>query len=313
MKKLNVKIKMIGLLDIIAFTKLVPIRKKKFSEGSNMPLNPSPYVNNLAKMLHPVKQTLSVKEIKNEAEGVKIFILTAQEPERPAYFRAGQYLSIISEIDGSKITRPYSISSSPKDALKGFYSVTMKRNESGFYTKWAFDNIKEGSEINASGPEGNFYYEPLRDGKTVLGICGGSGVTPFRSMAKAVAEGTENFNLILLYGSCKECDILFKKDFTDFETMSEGKVKVVHILSDEKKKGYEEGFITAEIIKKYAPSSEKYSIFICGPQVMYNFVEKEIKKLKIEEKFIRRELFGEIKKIETVKGYDKKISQRLSN
>lgn len=56
--------------------------------------------------------------------------------------------------------------------------------------------------------------------------------------------------------------------------------------------GYEHGFVTAELIKKYAPEGP-YSVFLCGPQQMYRFVDKELEKLGLERKYIRHELFGE--------------------
>lgn len=68
---------------------------------------------------------------------------------------------------------------------------------------------------------------------------------------------------------------------------------MVDVLSDEETENYEHGFITADLIKKYAPSDEDYSIFVCGPQAMYNFVDKEIAKLGLRAKFIRHEVFGE--------------------
>jgi len=64
-------------------------------------------------------------------------------------------------------------------------------------------------------------------------------------------------------------------------------------LSEEPAEGCEQGFLTAELIRKYAPESGDYSIFICGPQAMYNFVDKEIATLGLRKKFIRHELFGE--------------------
>jgi ferredoxin-NADP reductase len=303
-KNLKVKVKAIGLLDLIAFTKLVPNRVKRFELSSDMPVNPLPYVNKLAKQLHPGMMKLVVKEIIKESDNVTSFVLGRADGQ-PAYFRAGQYLSIHAKVGDSIISRPYSISSAPKDALNGTYTVTIKKNSGGYFSEWVMENWKVGSDVFSFAPEGTFYYEGIRDASTVIGICGGSGVTPFRSMARAIVDGTENFNLILLYGVCKTCDILFDKEFKDLEKQSNGKFKVVHVLSEEKKKGYEQGFITADIIKKYAPADAPYSLFICGPQVMYNFVFKEIEKLNIPSKFVRRELFGEIKVIDKVKGYPK--------
>ncbi|MDD4316002.1 MAG: iron-sulfur cluster-binding domain-containing protein [Clostridia bacterium] len=300
-KKLNIKVKPIGLLDLIAFKKLVPGRTKRFDEGSTTPLVAVPAVNRLAKQLHPKKQIMMIDEITTHNDRAKSFKLIMADGSKPAYFRAGQYVSLNLSIDGSVFTRPYSLSSSPKDALDGFYEITVKSGDGGFFSKWANENWKTGDRVEVSAPDGNFYYQPIRDEKTVVGICGGSGVTPFLSLAKSVAEGTENLRLILLYGSCKECDILFRDRLEEQERLSGGKVKVVHILSDDDKEGFEKGFITADLIKKYAP--KEFSLFICGPQVMYNFLTKEIAKLKLSKKLVRRELFGEIKRVEQAEGY----------
>ena len=62
----------------------------------------------------------------------------------------------------------------------------------------------------------------------------------------------------------------------------------MHILSDEKKEGYEYGFINSEIIKKYAPS--EYSVFACGPGNFYSFMKKDIKKLNLPDRLIRFEM-----------------------
>lgn len=300
-KKLNIKIKAIGLLDIIAFTKMVKKRTSIINAANTKPISPS-NVNINALLLHPKKQIMKIVEVIAETPKVKTFVLKMVNDTLPAFFRAGQYVSLKLKIGDSIFTRPYSLSSSPNDSKRGVYTITIKGADDGFFSKWALDNWKEGDIVEVSSPEGNFYYEPLRDSKFVTGICGGSGVTPFLSMAKAIAEGNEDFNLTLLYGSCKECDILFKNEFDRLEKAANGKIKVVYVLSDEKLANYENGFITADLIKKYSKNSP-YSVFICGPQVMYNFVSKELSTLNIPHKYIRRELFGEVKRIEMVNGY----------
>ncbi|MDD4120501.1 MAG: iron-sulfur cluster-binding domain-containing protein [Clostridia bacterium] len=301
-KKLNVKIKPIGLLDIIAFSKMVKKRTQKINAAKTTPIIPSE-VNKNALLLHPKTQFMKISEIIPESPKVKTFVLRMSGGGSPAFFRAGQYVSLRLRIGDSVFTRPYSISSSPNDSLKGFYSISIKGTDEGFFSKWALDNWKEGDSIEVSSPEGNFYYEPIRDARFVTGICGGSGVTPFLSMAKAIAEGEEDFNLTLLYGSCKECDILFKNEFERLEKLANGKLKIVYVLSDEKKDNFENGFITSTLIKKYSAKDSPYSVFICGPQAMYNFVSKEISSLNIPQKYVRRELFGEVKRIEMVNGY----------
>ena len=162
-------------------------------------------------------------------------------------------------------------------------------------SQFIFDTWAIGKSVEVSAPSGNFEYQELRDAKKVICLAGGSGITPFVSMANAIADGDEDFEMTLIYGSRNADSILFKDELEELAARCD-KIKVVHVLSDEAAKadkGFEKGFITAELIKKYAPENEKYSIFLCGPQQMYAFVDKELEKLGLEKKYIRHEMFGE--------------------
>ena len=250
--------------------------------------------NKLAKSLHPTAQHLKVVEIKEFSKDMKSFYL-APDPDKGtselAWFSAGQYLSIAVDINGKIFKRPYSIASSPADTLNGIYMLTIKRVDGGIVSQYILDNWKVGTEFTASAPLGDFNYERLRDAETVIGIAGGSGITPFRSLAKAIYEGDEPCSLVLLYGSRTYADAVFSDEIAEMAKTCD-KIKLVNVLSNEEKEGCESGFITADLIKKYAPAGD-YSIFMCGPQAMYNFADKEIEKLGIRRKFVRHELFGE--------------------
>ena len=270
-------------------------RKKRIRQASETPIPADFPVNLLSQALHPEKQFVTISDIKVWDENCKSFTFIADSSrgtKQLAFFKAGAYLSVFLDINGMKISRPYSISSSPKEALEGKYVLTIKRVPGGLASNYMLDHFKVGEKVTLSGPLGEFVYLPVRDAKTVIGIAGGSGITPFHSFAKAIVENDEDFQLILLYGSRTEKDILFREDFDAFEKASD-KVKVVHVLSDEEKEGYEHGFVTAELIKKYAPS-ENYSIFLCGPAGMYHFLDQQIQTLGIERKWIRHELQGEV-------------------
>ena len=283
-------------LNPMDFTKMTPARQAKIEAAPANPLPPTDSYkpNELAKALHPAVQHLKVTMIIDHGNGVKSFRLSANPAKGTdslAWFSAGQYLSISLEIGPMKMTRPYSLSSSPAESKKGYYTLTIKRVEGGLASNYILDNWKIGTEVTASEPLGVFTYEPLRDAKTIIGVAGGSGITPFRSLAKAIADGDEDAEMILLYGSRTLEDAVFQKEFKTLEANCP-KFKLVNVLSHETKDGCEHGFITADLIRKYAPEGD-YSIFLCGPQAMYNFVDKEIATLGLRRKFIRHELFGE--------------------
>lgn len=286
-------------LDKMAFTKVVPTRNQKIAEAPNKPLPPlaSYKANELAKALHPACQHLIVSEVIERTPDVKSFVLvpdTENGTESLAWFSAGQYISIQLSVGGHMLTRPYSLSSSPREALLGKYMLTVKRTEGGLASHFILDSWQPGTKVTASAPLGTFTFEPLRDAKQIIGLAGGSGVTPFYSLAQAIADGDEDAELTLLYGSRTKADAVFSDEF---ERIAKGTphVRLVNVLSDEPAEGCESGFITAALIQKYAPSDGEYSLFICGPQAMYDFVDREIEKLGLRKKFIRHELFGEYK------------------
>lgn len=237
-------------------------RKQKIEAAPTTPQPKEFPVNKLSRQLHPDKQFVTIGEIKVWDDNCKSFTFIpdpTRGTEELAFFKAGSYLSVFLDVNGMKLTRPYSISSSPQEALDGKVTLTIKR------------------------------------------VAGGSGITPFHSFAKAIAEGDEDFNLVLLYGSRTEKDILFKDAFDAIQKQTD-KVKVVHVLSDEEKPGYEYGFITADLIRKYAPA-EDYSIFLCGPAGMYSFLDKQIETLHLERKWVRHELQGEVHNPEKLPDY----------
>ena len=285
----------INSLSVSGFLPLIINRQIRFFKAEAKLPDYSDNATVLAKALHPKRQYLKVTKVEQRADDCKSFTLVP-DPQRGttklAYFGAGKYLTVFETIDGMPITRAYSISSSPKDSLEGKYVLTIKLVDGGLMSHHIFDTWKEGTNVEVSAPAGNFEYQPLRDAKKVICLAGGSGITPFVSMANAIVDGDEDFELTLLYGSRNYNSILFREEL-DALAQKCDKIKVVHVLSEETKEGTESGFITADLIKKYAPTDEPYSIFLCGPQQMYAFVDKELEKLALPKKYIRHEMFGE--------------------
>jgi len=297
-----------SILDLLAFRGLPGKRKKRFAKASSRPLPVHP-VNELAQRLHPPKLQLVVSEIRDETPTTRTFKLApAADSEIAALpcFRAGQYLSLKAAVDGARITRPYSISSAPFEALgkNGFYEITMRRVEGGFFSDHVWRHWTVGTPVQSSSPVGLFYHEPLRDTGKIVGLAGGSGITPFRSMAREIVFGDLDAELLLLYGSSDEEDIAFYDELEELEGKSSGRIRIVHVLSSEgaSLEGCEQGFITAELIERYAdvPGS---SFFVCGPEMMYRFLEGELSKLDLPRRRVRREVWGELTDVASQPGF----------
>lgn len=297
----KVKLKNYGLKDIMYFTNKPKEREKRIEAASSQKSGAVFKVNEKAAERHPEQQEFVIEKITERGEGVRSYTLRKKDGTNPAFFRAGQYVVIRQEIDGKLIARPVSISSGPAETLDGTIEITVKLVPDGFLSKYIIANWKVGDEVKTSGPQGLFYYEGFRDERKVVACSGGSGITPILSMAKAIASGDEDFELTVLYGSKNRDEILFAEEFTEIVAKTD-KVKLVNVLSEEEAEGYEHGFITADLIKKYAGNG-KYSLFASGPQVMYEFLDKETDKLGLDLKHYRKEIFGSVKQPWTLPGY----------
>lgn len=257
--------------------------------------------NILAKSLHPAVQYCKIVKVADHGDA-KSFTLAPDKTkgtEKLAYFRASQYVSVALNINGATVNKPYTIRSNPKDALgtDSTYTLTIKRTNPSYASGWILDNWKEGDSVEISGPLGDFYYMDLKDAKHVIALAGGSGITPFYSMAAAIVDGVEDFDMTILYGSRTSDGILLKDEIEELAAKSGGRVKVVHVLSHEEKAGYEHGFLNAELIKKYAPEGD-YSVFMCGPKAMYDFCIGECVKLGLKKRRYRAEMSGDYMNVE---------------
>lgn len=297
MSKYNYKRDVFKGLNPFPFLGEVKTRINNIQSAPNTPPKSIYNPNTLSAKLHPHCQFCKISNIEDFGYAKSYTLVPDKDngTEELAYFRAGQYLAIALEIDGKPTTRAYTIASSPTKALgndNNSYVITVKKANDGYASDYILGNWKIGDSVVTSGPLGNFYYQSLRDADTVVCLAGGSGITPFISMAAAVSEGIEDFNMIILYGSKTSDSILLKTELDLIASKSNGKVKVVNVLSDETAEGYENGFITSEIIKKYV-AAEDYSVFVCGPKAMYKHLDAELKKLGLKERRIRFELSGE--------------------
>lgn len=291
---LKVKVGLIGLLDMLKFKNLAKTRRDNISAAEAKPLPKTFETNEKAMFMHPRRQNVRIKAMRQNGPDAMTVTLESLDGKALAPFRAGQYLNLSVDAEGSATTRSYSLCGSPARSWQGEYDITVKRVEDdGFVSKFIQDEWKPGLEISVSAPQGHLYYEPLRDEKRVLALAGGSGITPFTGMAYALRDGYEDFDLTILYGSRTENDILYRRELDEIAAVCD-KVHIVHVLSDEEKPGFEHGFISAELIAKYA-AGEPVSVFMCGPQAMYNFLDAEVTKLGLDRKHVRRELFGMIK------------------
>lgn len=289
------------LKDVGGASRVTKARLEAFEAASPVP-DPVDPIGDVAREWHPGAIDLVVTEIRDASPTAKTVRFQKVGGGKLPPFYAGQFLSLLFVIDGRVLCRPYSISSAPFEARldPGFAEITVRRSKGdGLICDYINNELKVGDRLVGSMGLGQFYYEPLRDAHHIVALAGGVGITPFASMAKEIKNGTMDAELTILYGSADANDIILKDTLDALEC---DRVHVVHVLSgDEPGWTGERGFLTAELIQKYAKGDVSY--FICGPQVMYRFLREEIRKLNVPARRVRFEVFGQAKDITTFPGY----------
>lgn len=116
-------------------------------------------------------------------------------------------------------------------------------------------------------------------------IAGGAGVTPFIAIFKQLEKENKIGNNKLIFANKTKADIILEDKFQ--QLLGDN---FINILSDEKTEKYENGYISADLIKKHTDERTKY-FYLCGPEPMMQAVEKQLSALGIAASFIVKEAF----------------------
>ena len=272
-----------GFLDMLRFKKLVPNRRAALAAGSPEPLPKSYRVNEQARRLHPGVMEVELTAVRPLCPGMQEFTFRRLDADAFPFFRAGQYAALQGNAGGSLVSRPYSIVSSPRQALAG--ELTLGVADAGFFSGWLNREARPGDRFRMTEPSGEFHYETLRDHRQIVCIAGGAGITPFVSMARSMAEGDEPYEMLLFYGARTREQLAYREEL---DSLKEKGLRVVYVLSDEEVPGFEHGFATAKLLEKYTDIREA-SFFLCGPQAMYDFLDRELAPYALPRKAVRRD------------------------
>ncbi len=268
--------------------KLKEERQKISKSYSKKTPNPT-YIDTLANK-HPEIQHVIIKEIITETPDTKSFILTPdmETTFELIPFKAGQYISLKLNINDTYVTRAYSLASDPSISSKK-YKITIKKVENGLVSNYMNNEVKVGDKLLISLPVGNFGYDPNRDEENVIAIAGGSGITPFMSLAYEIEKNYPNTHLTVFYSVKTAKDIIFK-DEIDLINKKSKRVKFVITLTREKKDGYLNGHLKKEMLEPYI--SEFNTILMCGPKALYQAMNEILSGFNIPKKSVHFENFN---------------------
>ena len=171
---------------------------------------------------------------------------------------------------------PISITSSPSRS-NGSFELCIRKV--GDLTN-VIHNMDRGDIIGIRGPFGRGFPVERFRGKDILFVCGGLGMAPLRSLVNEVLDDRGNYGrVILLYGARSPGDILFKEEIQAWDTRADVDV---HLTVDRPAEGWDRkvGVITT-LFPDIQVDPRNTVAVVVGPPVMYPYVLKELKILRI--------------------------------
>lgn len=240
--------------------------------------------------------TLQVAEVRPLTDAsVEVTFQVPSELSEDYDYSAGQYLALRAHLNGEEVRRSYSICRPPAE---GRISVAVKRDLGGLFSNWVNDNLKAGDEIDVMTPQGTFTsnLESL-DGKHVVGIAAGSGITPVITMAHRVLQQSDTAKFDLIYTNKSSLDVMFVEELADLKDRYPRRLGLHHILSREQRSApIMSGRLDEEklrtIFESIIPVSQVDEFVLCGPFDLVQTVRDLLTELDVEDSRVRFELFS---------------------
>ncbi|TON27299.1 flavodoxin [Vibrio parahaemolyticus] len=235
----------------------------------------------------PVRMTLTCVEREEIARDFVTLWLEPSKGSLPNYL-PGQHLPIEVDINGKKIGRRYTLSSSP--SRPGRYAISVKRIAGGRVSNALLDNLQVGDVLEAENPDGQFHLK-THDAQPLLLLSAGSGVTPMLSMVRYLADHNQ-LNDVVFYHQCRtEYDIPCRSELEQLKREHSGlEVKICLTQPAVDWFGLK-GRLSLSHIKQIK-DVEQRQVFVCGPDGFMQKAKNLLLKKGLPEAHYHQEAFG---------------------
>ncbi|SDO88401.1 Ferredoxin-NADP reductase [Nakamurella panacisegetis] len=231
---------------------------------------------------------LVCRAVRTVTATVKTFVLAARTPQRFS-FRGGQHLVFAFDIDGAEVLRSYTLSSPP--TRPETISITVRRRPGGVVSTWLHDHLRPGMTVRAiSDPLGEFTMEDHPAAKYLM-LAGGSGITPFLAMLRALHDGGRAHDIVLVHAAHTPDDLIQRAELALLTAETTGlRTVLVPSHDDDGWPGYR-GRVSAGLLTHIAPDLAERVVLTCGPESFMSDLQHELIALGCDPGDLHRESF----------------------
>lgn len=211
---------------------------------------------------------------KKESVGKNIMMFWFK-PEKPVDYVAGQYIELHlphENPDDRKTKRWFTLSSSPTEQMLAITTRFHPKRISSFKNR--LKNLKVGEIVDILPPMGDFVL-PKDNSLPLVFVAGGIGITPYRSILKYLADTGEKRNIKLIYAIRNNDALAFE------DVIKQSPAQYIKHLGD----------LSAGEIINYIGDLSGRIIYISGPEMMVERLQKELLAAGLNDLQIRTDFF----------------------
>jgi NAD(P)H-flavin reductase len=236
-------------------------------------------------MANPVKLQVMVESVKAHGDGV--YELRLKPLGRVPRYKAGQFLHLsVDDYDPAggfwPESRVFSIASS-----FGSESIDIVYSVKGVYTRKMESTIRPGKTLWVKLPYGDFHIDP-ENGRDVVLVAGGTGVSPFIPLIKALPDrGIDHLRIKLYYGVRTKGQLLFLETITECSAKCPGFEPQFFVEAIPGESPLRVGRLDIDLICAETAELSNPQYYLSGPPAMIKSFMGRLKELGVHEDDIK--------------------------
>jgi len=211
-----------------------------------------------------------------------------QQADKAVQFEPGQCMEL--EIPDTGIRRAYSLANTAN--WRGELEFLIRLQPEGQFSNYLRQQAAVGQVLNIYGPSGAFGLQPNNVNPAIL-IAGGTGLAPFLSMLRRLAEWGEDRPIQLLFGVNQENELFYQDELQRLQAKLPS-LNITYCVW-KPQQDWSGGFAgtPADALQLYlAKHPDQYDIYLCGPPLLVTAAVQIALAQGIAEERVFSEKFG---------------------
>lgn len=211
-----------------------------------------------------------VLRVITETPEVKTLVLVPEAPTLFTYL-PGQSVQVHLMIDGQRVLRRYSLSSSP--TRPHALAITVRRSGGGegrtpgIASTWLHDRVAQGDTLTISSPHGEFSCAKHPYPRLLL-VSAGIGITPMLSMVRWLTDSASEADVVLLHCARTSADLIARREL-ELLAAENPKLRLVLVTSRPEHGAAWVGLsgrLGDELLTLAVPDVTRRRVFCCAPE-----------------------------------------------